>query len=114
MKKYIIAAIVAIAFTTSAKSQVYIQRYALANKDTVRTQVRMACIEIATSYIDTATNGNKRLCADILSNTTASWWIDLFIYPLAAIAQTATPTDPQVKAGILNLWNRNAALNTRR
>ena len=113
MKKYILAAIIVLGFT-AAKSQVYVQRYALANKDTVRTQVRMACIEIATSYVDTATNGNKRLCADILSNTTASWWIDLFIYPLAAIAQTATPTDAQVKAGILTLWTRNAALNTRR
>jgi hypothetical protein len=113
MKKLILLALVIIGFQT-AKSQVYIQRYALANKDTVRTQVRMACIEIATSYVDTATNGNKRLCADILVQPTASWFIDLFIYPLAAIAQSATPTDAQVKAGVLSLWNRNALINTRR
>lgn len=113
MKKYIFT--IAIIFAAQfAFSQVYIQRYALANKDTVRTQVRMACIEIATSYIDTATNANKRLCADILVQPTASWFIDLFIYPLAAISQTATPTDVQVKAGVLTLWNRNALVNTRR
>lgn len=113
MKKYILT--IAIIFAAQfAFSQVYVQRYALANKDTVRTQVRMACIEIATSYIDTATNANKRLCADILGNTTASWWIDLFIYPLAAISPTATPTDAQVKNGVLTLWSRNAIINTRR
>lgn len=113
MKKLILFALIIIGFQT-VKSQVYIQRFALANKDTVRTQVRMAVIEIATSYVDTATNANKRLCADVLGNTTASWWIDLFIYPLAAIAQSATPTDAQVKAGVLSLWNRNALINTRR
>lgn len=113
MKKYIIAAILVIGFQ-SAFSQVYVQRYALANKDTVRTQVRMACIEIATTYIDTATNGNKRFCADILGNPTASFWVDYFMYPLAAIAQSATPTDAQVKAGVLSLWNRNVQINTRR
>lgn len=113
MKKLITLVLIVIGFQ-SAKSQVYIQRFALANKDTVRTQVRMACIEIATSYIDTATNGNKRFCADILGNPTASFWVDYFIYPLAAIAQSATPTDAQVKAGILSLWYRNVQLNTRR
>jgi len=113
MKKYVITAIILLGFQF-AKSQVYVQRYALANKDTVRTQVRMACIEIATSYIDTATNGNKRLCADILVQPTASWFIDLFVYPLASIAQSNTPTDAQVKAGVLSLWNRNALINTRR
>jgi hypothetical protein len=51
MKKYIITAILVLGFQL-AKSQVYVQRYALANKDTVRTQVRMAVIEIATSYHD--------------------------------------------------------------
>lgn len=113
MKKYILT--IAIIFAAQfAFSQVYVQRYTLANKDTVRTQVRMACIEIATSYIDTATNGNKRLCADILVSPTASWFIDLFIYPLAAIAQTSSPTDAQVKTGVLSLWNRNALINTRR
>jgi len=72
MKKYIIA--IAIIFAAqAATSQVYVQRYALANKDTVRTQVRMAAIEIATSYIDTSTNSNRRLCADILGNPTQSF-----------------------------------------
>jgi hypothetical protein len=119
MKKYIIAAILVIGFQT-AFSQVYVQRYALANKDTVRTQVRMACIEIATSYIDTATNKdsgawyNKRLCQGILNEPTASWWVDLFAYPLAAIAQSATPTDAQVKAGVLTLWYRNTFFATKR
>lgn len=113
MKKLFVLILLVIGFQT-AKSQVYVQRYALANKDTVRTQVRMACIEIATSYIDTATNGNKRFCADILGNPTASFWVDYFMYPLAAIAQSATPNDAQVKAGVLSLWNRNVILNTRR
>jgi hypothetical protein len=113
MKKYIITAILVLGFQL-AKSQVYVQRYALANKDTVRTQVRMAVIEIATSYHDTATNGNKRLCAYVLSEPTASWWVDWFMYPLAAIAQSATPTDAQVKAGVLTLWVRNSYLSTRR
>jgi hypothetical protein len=113
MKKIILSVVIVFAFK-AATSQVYIQRFALANKDTVRTQIRMAAIEIATSYVDTATNGNKRFCADILSEPTASWWIDWFAYPLAAIAQTSTPTDAQVKAGILTLWTRNVQLSTRR
>lgn len=115
MKKLLILVLIVIGFQT-AKSQtsIYWQRQALAYKDTVRTQVRMAIIEIATSYHDTATNGNKRLCSYVLSEPTASWWVDWFIYPLAAIAQTASPTDAQVKAGVLTLWSRNSYLATRR
>jgi hypothetical protein len=119
MKKYIIAAILVLGFQM-AKSQVYIQRYALSNKDTVRTQVRMAIIEIATSYVDTATNNdskvwyNKRLCQVVLAEPTAQFWVDWFIYPLAAIAQSATPTDAQVKAGVLTLWHRNTFFSTKR
>lgn len=113
MKKIIVTAIILLGFQL-AKSQVYVQRYALANKDTVRTQIRMAAIEIASSYVDTATNNNKRFCQDILAEPTQSWYVDLFAYPLAAIAANANPTDAQVKAGILSLWSRSAILNTRR
>lgn len=113
MKKYILTLSVILAFQ-AAKSQVYIQRFALANKDTVRTQVRMSAIEIASAQIDTATGPNQRFCADILGNTTAGWWIDLLIYPLAAIAQSASPTDAQVKTGVQSLWVRSGWLNTRR
>ncbi len=113
MKKLILFALIIIGFQT-AKSQVYIQRYALANKDTVRTQIRMSAIEIAKSYIDTSTNGNKKLCSFILGEPTASYWVDWFAYPLAAIAPNATPTDAQVKAGMQNLWWTVVYLSTRR
>lgn len=112
MKKTLLSVAILLAFST-AKAQ-YQTRYNLANKDSVRTQIRMAAIEIASSYVDTATSANQRFCADILVAPTAGWFVDLFAYPLAAISQTATPTDAQVKAGILTLWVRSTLLNTRR
>ena len=113
MKKIILFVLIVIGFQT-AKSQVYVQRYALANKDTVRIQARMGVIEEAKLMIDTATGNNLRLCIDVLADPTASHWLDKFMYPLAAIAPTDKPTDAQVKAGIKSIWFLVAFLNTRR
>jgi hypothetical protein len=112
MKKYILA--IAILFISSVSMAQYQTRYNYANKDSLRTQIRMAAIEVSVERFDTATNGSKRLAMDILRVPTASNWLDIFVYPIVILLNTGTPTDAVVKGLVNNLWARVAQINTSR
>ena len=114
MKKTILALAIIFAATFSFAQSGYQLRFNSANKDTIRTQVRMSVIDYAVEQIDTATNKNLRLCTYVLREPTASAWVDMFIYQLVVTLNTATPTDNQVRTIVLSIWNRVANINTTR
>lgn len=114
MKKTILALAIIFAATFSFAQTSLHQRYLNANKDTIRTQVRMSAIDYAVEQIDTATNKNLRLCTYVLREPTSSVWVDMFIYQLVVTLNTTTPTDNQVRTIVLAIWNRVANINTAR
>lgn len=112
MKKYILA--IGILFISSVSMAQYQTRYNYANKDSLRTQIRMAAIDISVERFDTATNASKRLATEILAVPTASGWLDMFVYPMVILLNTGTPTDAVVKGFVNTLWSRVAQINTSR
>lgn len=112
MKKYLLIAIVLL--TANICSAQYQVRYNFANNDSLRTQIRMAAIEVSVERYDTATNASKRLCNEILARPTTSNWLEMFVYPCVILLQTGTPTDAVVKGLIVALWPRIALVNTTR
>lgn len=113
MKKYILFVFILFA-ANAAFSQQYLNRHSYANRDTLRTQFKMALIDVAAERIDTATNNSLRLASDILANPNDTRWLDMFMFQAVVTLSSATPTDAQVKALVAALWRRSAALNTRR
>jgi len=113
MKKSILTLAI-ILTATVCFSQQYQNRYGYANKDSLRNQIRMAVIDVAVDRIDTASNSSLRLCADVLAQPTASYWLDVFTYQMVVLLSTPTPSDSVVKNFVINLWNRVSLLNTRR
>ena len=114
MKKYILSIVIILAANFAIGQTSYQARFANANRDSIRTQIRMAVIDIATERIDTATNATRRLCIDVLGQPTASFWVDYFAYQIVVMINTATPTDNMVRNNILLIWDRVALINTRR
>lgn len=112
MKKYILSIAIVLA-ANFCNAQAYLLRQYYANKDTLRTQVKMSVIDVATERIDTATNASLRLCSDVLANPNDGIWLDMFVYQIVVIVNSV-PTDEQVKQYVNALWKRSAQLNTRR
>ncbi len=110
MKKTLITVLILCAFST-VKAQ-YLTRYNYAQKDSIRTQTRMALVEASVERYDTATGNRHRLAAEMLAIPTSSRIVDMFVYPIVVLLQTATPTDAQIKALVVTLWNRVAEINT--
>lgn len=114
MKKIIITSIILFAGYFAEAQTSFQQRFLNANRDSIRTQIRMAVIEIATDRVDTATGPSRRLCFDILSQPTQSFWVDYFAYQLVVLINNPTPTDNAVRNNVLSMWDRVALINTRR
>ena len=112
MKKAIIFLVIILAATFSYGQTSFQQRFLNANKDSIRTQIRMAVIDNAVNQVDTATNKNLRLCNLVLREPTNSFWVDMFVYQLVVTLNTSTPSDTQVRTIILSIWNRVANINT--
>lgn len=114
MKKIIILSVILLVAHFSQAQTNFQQRFLNANRDSIRTQIRMSVIEIATERIDTATNSSRRLCLDVLGQPTASFWVDYFAYQLVVLINTSTPNDNNIRNNVLSIWNRVALINTRR
>ena len=114
MKKVVLLLAIIFTATFSFAQTSYQQRFVNANKDSIRTQIRMAVLDNATAVVDTATNKNLRLCNLVLREPTSSVWVDMFVYQLVVTLATSTPTDNQVRTIVLAIWNRVANINTTR
>ena len=112
MKKLSLSLVITLCATVSFAQ--YQTRYTYANKDTLRNQIRMAVIDVAVDRIDTASNSSFRLCADVLSQPTASYWLDVFTYQIVVQLPTSTPTDGTIRNYVIALWVRVSQLNSRR
>lgn len=113
MKKTILSILFSFTICLSF-SQVSLLRYSYANKDTIRTQVLIAVVSNAVNQIDTATNANQRLCADVLTKPRDGAWLDIFVFQICTLLSTTNPSDVTITGYVQQLWNRCALLNTRR
>jgi hypothetical protein len=113
MKKYIITVIILLGFQF-AKSQSLYQRYLTANKDTIRTQLRMAFLDYAEAQADTATKKNERLCKNGIAALGGGWYTDVLSFMYAVKENNAVPTDGQIRNFVVIVWARLAELESRR